>query len=176
MQLMNIFMAFFKASILSYGGGPASIPLMRGQIVDVYKWCSNNQFADALAIANTLPGPIAPKMAAYIGNEVGGLLGAVVGVIASVVPTAILVVILGKVLLSIKDTPRMQSMLRVAKPIVVILLLQSAIQLMTRSNYTNVSAYIVSIVTFIAIIFFKINAGIIMILGLSAGVMFYKIF
>lgn len=171
----DIFVAFFKSSILSYGGGPASIPLMRSEVVDTYHWFTNEQFADALAISNTLPGPIAPKMAAYVGNQVGGIGGAVVGVVASVVPTAIAIIILARILLTYKDTPRVQGMLKVAKPIVVVLLLQSAIELMNKNSYPGMVSYIISAVAFAAVIFFKFNAGLVMLGGLVFGLVFYKL-
>ena len=173
-KLLGIFLAFFKSSILSYGGGPASIPLMRAEVVDNYKWFTNDQFADALALGNTLPGPIAPKMAAYVGYNVSGILGAVVGVIAAVVPTAVAIIILAKVLLAFKDAPRMKGMLRVAKPIVVVLLLQSAIVLMTKSNYPNITAYVISAAAFVLVIMLKVNPAIVMLGGLAVGIIFFQ--
>lgn len=172
-NLLDIFMAFFKSSILSYGGGPASIPLMQREVVNTYKWFTNEQFADALAIGNTLPGPIAPKMAAYIGYNIQGILGAITGVVASVVPTAVAVVILAKVLLLYKESPRIKGMLTIAKPIVVVLLLQSSIELMTKKTYPQLSAYIVSIVAFAAVILLKVNPAIVMLVGLIVGFIFF---
>ena len=171
-NLLDIFVAFFRASILSYGGGPASIPLMRVEVVDNFKWFSNDQFGDALAIGNALPGPIAPKMAAYIGYNVGGVPGSVVGVVAAVVPTALAIILLARVLLVYKDAPRMKSMMAIAKPIVVVLLLQSAIELMTKQNYSNVIMYIVSAIVFVLVIFVKINPAIVMLSGLALGLLF----
>jgi len=171
-DLLDVFLAFFKSSILSYGGGPASIPLMRAEVVDNYGWFTNEQFGDALALSNTLPGPIAPKMAAYVGYNVSGAVGAVVGVVAAVVPTAIAVVLLAQLLISLKDAPRMKSMLMIAKPIVVVLLLQAAIELMTKQNYPNIIMYIVSAVVFILVILLKVNPAIIMIAGLAIGLLF----
>ena len=174
--LWNVFLAFFRSSILSYGGGPASIPLMKKEVVGNFGWFTNEQFADALAAGNTLPGPIAPKMAAYVGFNVAGVMGAVVAVVAAVVPTAIAIVILAKLLLVYKDNPRVKSMLVVAKPIVVILLLQTAIDLMTKNNFPNIAAYVVSIVAFAAVIFLKVNPAIVMLSGLVIGFSFYKLF
>lgn len=173
--LLDIFMAFFRSSILSYGGGPASIPLMKTEVVNNYHWFSNDEFADALAIGNTLPGPIAPKMAAYVGHHVAGIAGAVTGVIATVVPTAVVIVLIGSFLLQYKDSPRLQGMLRIAKPIVVVLLLQAAIELMTKKNYPNAASFIVSAVAFLAVIVFKVNAGIVMLVGLAFGFIFFQL-
>ena len=175
-DLLNLFLAFFRSSILSYGGGPASIPLMRAEVVDNYKWFTNDQFGDALAIGNALPGPIAPKMAAYVGYGVRGVPGAVVSVAAVVVPTAIAIIILAKVLLSFKDTPRMKSMLAIAKPIVVVLLLQSAIELMTKQNYPGIVMYIVSVLAFVLVIVVKVNPAIIVLSGLAIGLLFPALF
>lgn len=174
-NLWYIFLAFFRSSILSYGGGPASIPLMRKEVVDNFGWFTNEKFADALAAGNTLPGPIAPKMAAYVGYNVAGVWGAVVGVVAAVVPTAIAIVMLAKLLNVYRDSPRVQGMLKIAKPIVVVLLLQSALELMKKGNYPNIAAYIVSAAAFTAVIFLKINPAFVMIGGLVLGFVFFKV-
>lgn len=168
-DLLNIFLAFFRSSILSYGGGPASIPLMQKEIVDNYKWFTNEQFVDALAIGNALPGPIAPKMAAYVGNHVAGTLGAVIGVAATVVPTALLIVLIANFLLAHKDSTRIKGMLTVAKPMVVVLLIQTVISMLTRSSYPNITAYIVSVVAFVLVMFLKVNPAFVVIGGLAIG-------
>ncbi|MGE5549176.1 MAG: chromate transporter [Bacteroidota bacterium] len=174
--LFDIFLAFFRPSILSYGGGPASIPLMQKEVVDNYRWLTGEQFADALAIGNTLPGPIAPKMGAYIGYNVAGILGAVVAILATVAPTAIIIVILAKYLLLYKNSPRLQGMLRVAKPIVVVLLLQTAIELMTKKTYPNPMAFAVSAVALIAVLLLGIHPAIVIAVGLATGFTFYRWF
>jgi len=171
-NLFDIFMAFFKSGLLCFGGGPASIPLMRAEIVDNYGWFTNEQFGDALAAGNALPGPIAPKMAAYTGYNVGGIPGAIVGVVASVVPTAILIVLLAKLLIMYKDEPRVKGMLAVAKPIVVVLLLHAAMQFMTKQSFPAYPMFIIAIAAFALVVFLDINPAIVMISGLAIGFMF----
>lgn len=80
--------------MLRYGGGPSSIPLVRAEVVTKYRWMTDEEFAEILAIANALPGPIATKMASYIGYEQAGILGAAVAVFASVAPSLILLMAL----------------------------------------------------------------------------------
>jgi chromate transport protein ChrA len=74
----EIFMAFFIPGIVGYGGGPASIPLIHFEVVHRYGWLTVEEFGDVLALGNALPGPIATKMAGYIGYEIGGLFDGVV--------------------------------------------------------------------------------------------------
>ncbi len=94
MTHLHIFWAFFKVGILGYGGGPSSIPLVHKEVVDHYKWMNNDEFGDVLAIGNTLPGPIATKMAGYIGYQVAGWLGVINAVLATIVPSIIAMIVL----------------------------------------------------------------------------------
>ena len=63
MKQVQLFMAFFRVGMLGYGGGPSSIPLVHKEVVEKYKWMNDDEFADVLALRNTLPGPISTKMA-----------------------------------------------------------------------------------------------------------------
>ena len=71
----QLFWAFFRVGIFGFGGGPAMIPLVRAEVVTRHHWLTDEEFADVLAIGNTLPGPIATKMPGYIGYRVGGVTG-----------------------------------------------------------------------------------------------------
>src|SRR5690625_5409923 len=70
----EIFKANFIANILGYGGGPATIPLLEYEVVNRYEWFTVNEYSEMVALGNGLPGPIATKLAGYIGFEVGGYL------------------------------------------------------------------------------------------------------
>lgn len=114
----NIFLAFFIPGILGYGGGPASIPLVENEVVDRYGWYTVQEFSQVLALGNSLPGPIATKMAGYIGYDVGGVLGAIIAVFATVAPSLILMIILLKILLK----PKVKRLTSYVRPIIAILL------------------------------------------------------
>lgn len=99
----EIFIAFFRVGMLGFGGGPASIPLMRKEAVEKYKWMDEDEFIDMLSISNTLPGPIATKLAGYIGYRVSGWVGMLNALIASVVPTVLLIIILLRTLSEVRE-------------------------------------------------------------------------
>jgi chromate transporter len=122
MIYIQIFLAFFIPGILGYGGGPASIPLVENEVVDRYGWLSTSEFSEMLAMGNTLPGPIATKMAGYIGFEQGGVLGAAVGVFATVAPSLILMIGLLGLLMKYKESPRVKRMTVVIRPVIAVLL------------------------------------------------------
>ena len=92
MILLYLFFAFFTANILGYGGGPSSIPLMYDEIVKHYQWLDNSEFSNMLALGNALPGPIATKIAAFVGYDEYGWLGVIIALLATIAPSAILLI------------------------------------------------------------------------------------
>lgn len=122
MKHLHIFLAFFRVGILGYGGGPSSIPLVHKEVVDKYKWMDTDEFGDVLALGNALPGPIATKMAGYIGYRVGGVLGMLNALIATILPTIILMILLLTVLNSYKDQPWVKGMATAVVPVVMVML------------------------------------------------------
>lgn len=118
----HIFLAFFLPGILGYGGGPASIPLIEKEVVDRYEWLTVSEFSETLALGNALPGPIATKMAGFIGYQQGGLLGAAVGLFATIAPSLILMLILLKVLMKYKESPQVKKLSIVVRPVIAVML------------------------------------------------------
>ena len=93
-QLWDLLVAFARASNLGFGGGPAVVPLIKIEVVERYQWLTNAEFTDALAVGNALPGPIATKLAGYIGYQQAGWLGALVANIGVILPTVLAVILL----------------------------------------------------------------------------------
>ncbi|MDT2046378.1 transporter [Priestia aryabhattai] len=118
----QLFMAFFVSNILGYGGGPASIPLIQKEVVDRYGWLTVNEFSEMLAIGNALPGPIATKMAGFIGYQEAGILGAFVSLLATIAPSVILLVVLLRILYKYKDSPNVKKMTNFIRPVIAVLL------------------------------------------------------
>lgn len=113
----DLFIAFFRAGMLGYGGGLSAIPLMHKEVVKTYKWMDDDEFSDILALANTLPGPINTKLSGYIGWRLAGFWGLLNCISATVLPTAILMTLLLTVLNAYKDQPWVQGMSKGVIPI-----------------------------------------------------------
>jgi len=122
MIYIQIFLAFCISGILGYGGGPASIPLMEHEVVENYGWMDTREFSEVVAIGNSLPGPIATKIAGYVGYEVAGVPGALVALFGAVAPSLLLMIVLMAVLMKYKDQPEVQNLTKVVRPIIAVLL------------------------------------------------------
>ncbi|MBU2609759.1 MAG: chromate transporter [Chloroflexi bacterium] len=123
--IWDLFLICAKVSLVTWGGGPASIALMQRETVAA-GWLTSEEFGESVAIGNALSGPIAPKLAAHVGYKMAGIPGAVAAVTGSVLPTTILMLIVVAFFFSIKDKPQVQSMLKAVRPLVVGMLIWTA--------------------------------------------------
>ncbi len=123
--IWRLFLVCTKVSVLTWGGGPASIALMQRETVAA-GWMTSEEFADSVAIGNALPGPIAPKLAAHVGYKMAGLLGAIAAVTGSVLPTTILMLLAVAFFFAVKDRPEVKAMLKAVRPLVVGMLVWTA--------------------------------------------------
>jgi len=138
MLLFHIFIVFTRVALFSWGGGPASLALMQRETTAL-SWLTPAEFADAVALGNALPGPIAPQVSAYIGYKLAGLAGAIAAVTGTVLPTTLLMLVMIIFFFSVKDSPRVRAMLTAVRPVVVALLLWTAYD-MGRTVFAATSA------------------------------------
>lgn len=119
--LWKIFWIFTKVALFSWGGGPGSMGLMQRETVAA-GWVQPDEFADGMALSNSLPGPIAPQVSAFIGYKLAGTAGAISAVAGTVLPTTILMLVIIIYFYKFKDLPVVRSMIQGVRPFVVGLL------------------------------------------------------
>ncbi|WP_404331404.1 chromate transporter [Mesobacillus maritimus] len=170
----QIFLALFIPGIVGYGGGPASIPLVENEVVDRYGWLSIAEFSEVLAMGNALPGPIATKMAGYIGFQQGGILGAAIGIFATVAPSLILMIVLLSVIYRHKNSPKVKRMTNYIRPTIGVLL-----GVMTFSFFSTayegigiVQTLILTVASFILLEKWKVHPAFVIVGALAYGAMF----
>ena len=182
--IWDIFIVFSRVALFSWGGGPASMGMMQREVV-TSGWTTPEEFADALAIGNALPGPIAPQVSAYIGYKMAGLPGAISGVTGTVLPTTVLMLIMVVLFFGIKDSPTGQAMLKAVRPIVVGLLLWT-VYIMAASVFNvskvgwaqglaqNADKVLIALIAFVLLAVTNINPVWLVIAGAVLGFLFYR--
>lgn len=119
---MQLTWAMMKTGIIGYGGGPSVIPLIRYEAVTNYKWIEDEEFGEILALANALPGPIATKIAAYLGYREKGTLGAVIAVLAHIVPSGLAMILLLTTVQFLSSAAFIQGMIGAVTPVIAVML------------------------------------------------------
>lgn len=122
MQLLSLLASFTKIGLLGFGGGPSMIPLLRDEVVTRRRWLTREEFIDAFAFGNALPGPILTKLAGYVGHRQAGWPGALVSLLGLTVPTILAMVLLTALFVRYQDSPLVGGFLNGVRPVVIALL------------------------------------------------------
>jgi chromate transporter len=90
-SLPELFRAFVVVSISGFGG---ALPWARRMIVEQRQWMTAQEFNEAFALAQFLPGPNVVNFAVVFGSRFGGAAGAVVALAGLMGPPLIIVTVL----------------------------------------------------------------------------------
>ena len=170
--LWQIFVTFAKVGVLGYGGGPSLIPLVQTEVVTVHRWFTAEEFVDTLATGNALPGPIATKMAGYVGYKLAGLPGAVAGVTGMILPSLVLMLALASVLLAYKDTRYVQATLKAVRPVVVALLAITIWEILP-SSIRGWDTALIGVVAFAAVVGLNLHPALAILAAAILGIIVY---
>jgi chromate transporter len=170
----DLFWAFFISNLLGYGGGPSTIPLIQNEVVNEYQWMTLSEFGDLLAIANVLPGPIATKMAGFIGYQMAGVPGAFLALLATIAPSAAAVIVLFKFAERFKNSLHVKFMTKAVQPVIAVLLgvlaYQFFLSAFEKSGLFHLA--LLAIVSFIAMEKIKIHPALVIAASLFYGGVF----
>lgn len=89
--LWKLFISTLYLSAFTFGGGYVIVTLMKKKFVDDYKWISEKEMLNFVAIAQSAPGAIAVNGAIVVGFKLAGLIGALVAVIGTVIPPFVII-------------------------------------------------------------------------------------
>lgn len=87
-----ILLAFLRLGCTSFGGPIAHLGYFQEEFVACRRWLAQNEFADLIAVAQTLPGPASSQVGFAIGLLKGGLSGGLAAWIGFTLPSAALMV------------------------------------------------------------------------------------
>jgi chromate transporter len=181
--LWKIFWLFTKIAMFSWGGGPASLGLMQRETIAA-GWVTPNEFADDIAISNSLPGPTAPQASAFVGYKLAGWPGAIAATIGTVVPTTLLMLFLIAGFFSIKENTYMKAAIDGVRPFVVGLLAWTAYQMaftilglkqgLGQSLVQGWDKWLIALGAFIILTFTSISPIWLVLVSAAIGLIFYR--
>jgi chromate transporter len=99
-SLATILLEWGRIGCIGFGGPPAHIRLLRDLCVERRKWLDAQEFEDAIAACNLLPGPASTQLAIFCAWRLRGRAGALVGGAAFIVPGLIVILALAALFLS----------------------------------------------------------------------------
>ncbi len=89
-----------RIGCVGFGGPPTHIALLRRLCVERRGWLGSEEFEDAIAACNLLPGPASTQLAIYCARRVRGRAGAIAGGAAFILPGLVMILALAAIFLS----------------------------------------------------------------------------
>ena len=163
--LSGIFLSFLKIGLTGFGGGLAVIAQIRTLAVYKRHWFTEHDFAEAFALAQSLPGTSAGNAVTYIGLRLRGWRGACVAMAAFILPSMLMMIALAILYRHLREIPDTEHLFHGLNAAVVALIAVTAWRI-AKNTLTKQWQWWVTLFAFISVAIF--NATIIEVV-LAAG-------
>jgi chromate transporter len=120
---------FLRLGLLGFGGPVALVGQMEREVVAERGWLSKEQMREAIAVCQSMPGPLAIQVGIYIAYLRGGFWGAWIGGWAFIFPNFVIVAALGALYVYLGDLKPVTAIFYGVSPAVIALILHSCYRL-----------------------------------------------
>jgi chromate transporter len=123
------------------------IPLLESELVQVHRWLSPSEFADAVALGQVTPGPVMIT-ATFVGGRLAGVMGALIATLAVFTPAWLMAIAVGGSVRRLRQSPAVQAFLNGIQPAVVGLMFAAAVA-MARHGIEDWLGVVISVTTLV---------------------------
>lgn len=164
-----LIMTFVKIGLLTFGGGSSVTPLLFNEFVSKTKLLSNEEFIDIVTIANILPGPSMIQMSTAIGYKLKGNIGSVLAPLFISIPSIVIFTLCMTVLNEYVD---FKILIAITTPLFLVIgfSMIQVIKKLASSTKITVLPIIIFVSSFVAIFYFDIPSGIVILFAIIIGV------
>lgn len=164
---------FLRLGAMGFGGPIALAGYMQRDLVERRGWFTQEEYLQGLAVAQTLPGPLAAQLAMWLGYVRRGTAGATASALAFILPPFLIVTVVAAIYVSLAGTTMIQALFYGIGPTVIVLILRGAWKLLrvtVRSDRRLWAIFaVVAVATFVA----RSEVAILFILSGLVGVVLY---
>ena len=107
-KLSDLFLAFARVGVMTFGGGYAMLPMLQREIVEKRGWATDEELTDYFAIGQCTPGIIAVNTATFIGRKTAGIAGGIAATLGVVFPSLVIITLLASLLSNFAYIPAVQ--------------------------------------------------------------------
>ena len=125
----ELFLAFARVGVMTFGGGYAMIPILEREIVDKKKWATGEELMDYYAVGQCTPGVIAVNTATFVGHKLAGNIGGIVASLGVVFPSFVIITVIAGILSNFADNRLVKSAFAGIRVCVCVLIFNSVVKL-----------------------------------------------
>lgn len=171
----KLFKNIFVISACTFGGGFVIIGMIKQKFTEKLHWISEEEILDMTAIAQSAPGPLGVNMAIITGYRIRKIPGALICTLGAVLPPLITVSVISVFYNQFQNNAIIARALQVMRAGVAAVIVDVVINLASNIFKTkNVLWIMVMIAAFVATVFFKVSAIVLILICSEIG-LYYSI-
>ncbi|MCR3921160.1 MAG: chromate transporter [Firmicutes bacterium] len=173
-SLLLLFLTFFKIGATTFGGGYAMLPIIKREVVERHEWLSDEEFVDALAVTQSLPGAIAVNSSIFIGHKVRGIVGALIAMFGSVLPSFFVILIIAIFFARFTEYPMVQAAFAGIRPAIAALIAAAVLKVGRPVMKKRLNLLLVALFLLLSQVF-SIHPMVIIVLGIAVGLLLFRL-
>jgi chromate transporter len=170
--LRAIVIYFLKLGALGFGGPVALCGQMERELVAGRRWLSKEEMRDAIAVSQSLPGPLAIQVGIFIAYLRGGFWGAWAGGWAFILPNFVVVAAIAALYVAFGGLPIVTAVFYGVSPAVIALILHSCYRL-AKLGMDDWVQWAIAGISFVVTVVLKAEVAILFIGAGLFGVLYY---
>ena len=168
----EVVLYFLRLGLLGFGGPVALVGQMERELVSDRKWLSKDQMREAIAICQSLPGPLAIQVGIYISYLRAGFWGAWAGGWAFIFPNFVIVAALGALYVYLGDLKPVTAIFYGVSPAVIALILNSCYRL-AKLGMDDWIQWAIAAVCFVVTVLLQAEVALLFIGAGIVGILYY---
>ena len=170
--ILNLVGYFFRLGTLGFGGPVALCGLMEKELVSEKGWLTRDEMRDAIAVSQSLPGPLAIQVGIFASYMRGGFWGAWAGGWAFILPNFLIVAALAALYVHFGGLSWMTAIFYGVSPVVIALILHSCWRL-SKLGMEHWLQWAIAVLAFLITVVFKAEVALLFIGAGLVGLLYY---
>jgi chromate transporter len=171
-SLTELTLYFLRLGLLGFGGPVALVGQMERELVAERGWLTKEQMRDAIAICQSLPGPLAIQVGIYISYLRGGFWGAWIGGWAFIFPNFVIVAALGALYVYLGDLKPVTAIFYGVSPAVIALILHSCYRL-TKLGMEDRLQWLIALTCLVVTVILQAEVALLFLGAGFVGILYY---
>jgi chromate transporter len=171
-SILELVKYFLRLGTLGFGGPVALCGLMEKELVQERGWLTKEEMRDAIAVSQSMPGPLAIQVGIFISYMRGGFWGAWAGGWAFILPNFLIVAALGALYVHFGGLSWMTAIFYGVSPCVIALILHSCWRL-GKLGMEDRFQWAVAAVSFVVTVAVQAEVAILFIAAGVCGILYY---
>jgi chromate transporter len=171
-RIVEVVRYFLRLGLLGFGGPVALVGQMGRELADERGWLSKDEMREAVAICQSLPGPLAIQVGIYISYLRAGFWGAWAGGWAFILPNFVIVAALGALYVYLGDLKPVTAIFYGVSPAVIALILHSCWRL-AKLGMEDWLQWAIAAVCFVVTVALRAEVALLFIAAGLVGILYY---